>query len=165
MKLTLSGVVSVLLLCAAVFAAESDALKLGSGVSPHGKIDAIYQVFSDGYKNLDPSFVTKVYTDDALYLAPDQDIQKGAKPIVDGFTGWFQMVKQQQEQLRIKFEIVERKVAQDLGFDVGIFTLSRMKNGTTLSSDRGKFIVVTQEMPDGSWKFRVDGYSTLKPEK
>lgn len=66
--------------------------------------------------------------------------------------------------MAISFQIFQRKVDKNLGYDVGIYTITQFKDGKKLGSGEGKFIVVAVKEKDGKWRFQVDGYNNLKPE-
>lgn len=139
-------------------------LSLGSGVKPHAGIDAIYAKFSDAYDKLDAKIVTDLYTDDALYLTPESGIQRGRDIIFDNFDGFFNSIKKNGGKLDISFNIVERRVTTNMGYDVGVYSLtSKNKSGATQTS-RGKFVVIALKMKNGSWKFQLDSYSDMPKE-
>lgn len=139
-------------------------LTLEGPVKPHAGIDAVYATFSDAYERLDAKMVSGLYTDDALYLTPESDIMRGRDVIFKSFSGFFDAIRRVGGKLDIRFNIVDRRVDQDIGYDVGIFSLTSIgKNGETQTS-RGKFVVVAVRSKDGSWKFQLDSYSNLPKE-
>ncbi len=151
-----------LLLSLTMVAAQSPEkeLVLETGVAPHAKIDDVYRRFSDAYRKLDADAVTNLYTDDALYLAPDSDIERGREKIRANFSGFFNSVKTSGGSLAISFQILERRVSGDLAYDVGIYTLAQKRGGEARSS-QGKFVVVARQMKSGEWRFQVDAYNNL----
>ena len=132
-------------------------------VNPHKEIDAIYQRFQMAYEKLDAEMVAELYTDDALYLVPDNDVMRGRENIRKNFAAFFDYNKHRGTKLSISFMILRRSVQGDLGYDVGIYTLQSIKDGKILGEDQGKFVVITRKMKNGSWKFELDSYSALKP--
>ena len=134
-----------------------------AGVNPHKEIDAIYQQFQLAYEKLDTALVAELYTDDALYLVPDNDVMRGKENIRKNFAVFFDYNRNQGRNLKITFRILKRTVQGELGYDVGIYTLQSNKDGKILGEDQGKFVVVTRKMKDGEWKFELDSYSGLKP--
>ena len=137
-----------------------------TGVKPHEGIDAIYQRFQLGYEKLDAEMVAGLYTDDALYLVPDNDVMRGKENIRKNFSVFFDYNRNQGRKLNITFRILRRSVQDELGYDVGIYTLQSSKDGKVLGEDQGKFVVVSRKMKDGAWKFELDSYSGLKsPER
>ena len=142
-------------------AGEAKPLTLDDGVTAHGGVDEIYRRFNDGYRKLDAAQVAGLYTEDALYLAPGSNIQRGRKVIEEQFTSFFRSVQNDGARLEITFQIVARQASNDLAYDVGIYTLTRLKEGEPPRSSRGKFVTVARRGSDGAWRFQVDGYSDL----
>ncbi len=149
------------LLTVAAQEAEKE-LILEKGVAPHAKIDDVYRRFSAAYKNLDAAAVANLYTDDALYLAPDSDVMRGREKILANFSGFFNSVKTGGGSLTISFRILERRVSGDLGYDVGIYTLTQTGANGETRIRRGKFVVVVRRMTNGEWRFQVDAYNNLQ---
>lgn len=144
---------------------SNDELILEKGVSPHKEIDAIYKTFSEAYRTLDADKVTNLYTETAAYLAPNENIQEGRTEIRKGFQSFFDWIKREGRTMTISFQIFQRKVDKNLAYDVGIYTIRQFKDGKEVGTGNGKFVVVAIKEKDGNWRFQVDGYSDLKPEK
>jgi uncharacterized protein (TIGR02246 family) len=155
MRTLAAAVLSLALLPAALSAQATHS----PGTASHPGIDAVYATFSRAYETLDPAAVANLYTEDALYLEPGGDIRRGRKAILDNFTGFFDSVREAGSTVRIRFEIVDRQVSENLATDVGYFTLSRSTKDGRDSTDRGKFVVISKKQADGAWRLHVDGYS------
>lgn len=145
--------------------AQDSELILEKGVAAHGGIDAIYKTFSEAYRTLDVEKVATLYTESAAYLAPGERVQQGRAEIRSGFQSFFDYVKNEGRTMMISFQIVQRKVEKNMAYDVGIYTIRQSKDGKEVSQGQGKFVVVALREKDGKWRFQVDGYSDLKPEK
>ena len=144
--------------------AQTGELTLEKGVAPHTEIDAIYKVFSDAYRTLDVEKVVNLYSETAAYLAPENDILEGREAIRPTFKSFFDWVKKENRTMTISFQIVQRRVEKNLGYDVGVYTIRQFKDGKQIGdAGQGKFIVVAVREKDGKWRFQVDGYSNLKP--
>ena len=81
------------------------------------------------------------------------------------FERFFGGVKQQGGGVQITFRVVQRKISGDLGYDVGIFNLTRIRENGESRTTRGKFFVVTAKDTDGTWRFQVDGYNSFPKPK
>lgn len=138
-----------------------EAVTFDPGVKSHNGIDNIYRKFSKAYDDLDPAAVANLYTDDAAYLSPGSEITIGRDTILANFTRSFASVKERKIKWKITFRIVQREVGDDLGYDVGIYSLTATQEDGGSRTDRGKFVVVTKKGKDGVWRFQVDGYSDL----
>ncbi|MGI9056179.1 MAG: YybH family protein [Pyrinomonadaceae bacterium] len=144
---------------------QTPELVLEKGVSAHKEIDAVYKNFSEAYKTLDVEKVTNLYTETAAYLPPDNEILQGREQIRPTFKSFFDWIKKEGRTMTISFQIVQRKTNKNLAYDVGIYTIRQYKDGKEVGTGQGKFVVVAVKEKDGKWRFQVDGYSGLKPEK
>lgn len=144
--------------------AQNQELILENSVKPYKEIDAIYKQFSEAYRTLDIEKVTNLYAADATYLPPDNDILNGREAIRPTFEGFFDWVKKEGQTMTISFQIFQRKVTKELAYDVGIYTIQNFKDGKKVGEGKGKFVVVAIKIGK-EWKFQVDGYNNLKPEK
>lgn len=144
--------------------AQNSNLVLEKGVKPHKEIDAIYETFSKGYKDLNVDLVTNLYTEDANYLASGNTMTDGRAKIRENFAGFFENVRKSGNTMEIKFRILQREVDEKLGYEVGIYTLTTFKDGKQVGMGQGKFLVVTKKIGK-NWYFRFDGYSGLESEK
>jgi uncharacterized protein (TIGR02246 family) len=130
-----------------------------SEAKPVEDLDAVYQRLSAAYRALDSSAAITAYTQDALYLQPDEELVQGRKGIQAAFERLFEWAEAKNLELRLTFEIMERDVEHDLAYDVGLYTLARFHQGDELGSSRGKFVLISRRQADGSWLFHVDGFS------
>lgn len=156
------------ILLIATFSAVSQTpeLTLEKGVAPHKEIDAIYKSFSEAYATLDFEKVANLYSEGAAYLQPDSEILQGRAAIRPTFQSFFDWVKGEGQTMTISFQIFQRKADKNLAYDVGIYTIRQFKDGKqTGGLGQGKFVTVAMKEKDGKWRFQVDGYSNLKPDK
>jgi uncharacterized protein (TIGR02246 family) len=143
-------------------AASPPAVVHGEGVAPHAGVDAVYERFAAAYDALDATAVADLYTADALYLVPGNEVMRGRDALGGNFAGFFDAVRSQGGRLAIRFEILDRVVAPGLVSDVGHFRLA--SSGGVGSEMRGKFAVVARQEGDGAWRFHVDSYSGVEEE-
>lgn len=130
-----------------------------SEAQPVEGLDAAYQRLSAAYQELDSAAAITVYTPDALYLQPDEELVRGREGIQEAFERLFDWAQSNDLELRLTFEIMERDIEDDLAYDVGLYTLARFRKGDELGSSRGKFVLISRRQADGSWLFHVDGFS------
>lgn len=147
---------------AADAAASPPAVVHGEGVAPHAGVDAVYGRFAAAYDALAAAAVADLYTADALYLVPGNEVMRGRDAIRGNFAGFFDAVRSEGDRLAIRFEVLDRVVAPGLVSDVGYFLLARSGGGG--SEMRGKFAVVARQEGDGAWRFHVDSYSGVEEE-
>jgi uncharacterized protein (TIGR02246 family) len=146
-------------------AAAPPALSLETGVPPHPGLDAVYREFSRAYDALEPGRVADLYAEDALYLAPGRDVLRGKPEIRKEFEGFFASVKESGGTVAIRFRILDRRVSETLAVDVGVFTLVSKRPEKPDAVSEGKFAVAFQRNVNGAWKFRVDSYSPIQPDR
>ena len=162
MKAKILTILAALFLSVSTVSAQmSQELVLEKGVTPHAKIDDVYRRFGEAYKKLDVEAVTNLYTDDAFYLSPGGEIQRGRATISKIFNGFLNSVIKDGGILSIKFRILERRVSGDLAYDVGIYTLTQRRPNLENRTSIGKFVVVALRMKNGEWRFQVDSFSDI----
>ncbi len=140
-------------------------LTLDPGVKPHNGIDQNYARFSEAYKLLDAKIVTDLYTETAFYLTPESGMDRGRELIGNNFGSFFRSVKERKGGLAISFQIVERRISGDMGYDVGIYTLASTNPSGETTRTRGKFVVIALKQKNGDWKFQLDAFSGLPKEE
>lgn len=140
-------------------AASPPAVVHCEGVAPHAGVDAVYGRFAAAYDALDATAVADLYTADALYLVPGNEVMRGRDAIRGNFAGFFDAVRSEGGRLAIRFEVLDRVVAPGLVSDVGHFRLARSGGGSEML---GKFAVVARQEGDGAWRFHVDSYSDVE---
>ena len=143
--------------------AQDSELILEKGVVAHKDIDAIYKTFSEAYRTLDIEKVANLYSENAAYLPPDNDILRGRAEIRPTFQSFFDYVKKEGQTMTISFQIFQRKADKNMAYDVGVYTIRQYKDSKEIGTGKGKFVVVAVKEKDGKWRFQVDGYSGLKP--
>ncbi len=143
---------------------QTSELMLENDVKSHKGIDSIYKKFSESYRTLNPEIVANLYTEDAAYLPPNNDILNGRKSILENFSSFFTSIKNSGQNMTISFRIFQRKVTKKMAYDVGIYTINFYKESKVVNFSKGKFVVVAVKEKDKKWRFQVDGYSSLKPQ-
>jgi uncharacterized protein (TIGR02246 family) len=123
------------------------------------ELDAVYARFTAAYVAADPDSVAALYTEDAWYLSPDDDVIRGRPAIREGFARFLGGFEPGAGPA-IDFEILDRNVAGDLATDIGYYRMAR-RGGEPRRA--GKFVVVWKRGADGAWRIHADGYSGLPP--
>ncbi len=132
-------------------------------------IDQLYQQFEVAYDSLDTDMVTDLYAEDAFYLIPHPQapVLAGRPSIRESFSGFIDGAAQNNRKIDISFRIISRKISDSLAFDVGYYH-TRSKADTAAAFPEkggvGKFVTVMGLMPDGNWKFLLDGYNSAPNE-
>jgi ketosteroid isomerase-like protein len=134
------------------------------GASRTLPMDSVYARFTRGYQTLQPRMVSELYAEDAFYLSPGDTIRRGRPAIHQAFSRFFGGVRERGDSLSIAFDIRDRAVTGDLGYDVGYYRLTGVPRNGTPRTDTGKFIVIWKRGADGTWRIHADGYSGVAPE-
>jgi uncharacterized protein (TIGR02246 family) len=142
---------------AATTIAASQALAQESPGEAERAFEEVYRSFTAGYRAGDPEAVAALYAEDAFYLAPGGEIERG--DVVRHF-GFLSSVEPGAGPV-IEFEIVDRGISGDLAYDIGYFTFRRDGDPAD-SAGRGKFIVIWKRGEDGVWRIHADGYSDVE---
>ena len=142
---------------AATTLAASQALAQESPGEAERAFADVYAAFSAAYRAGDPEAVAALYAEDAFYLAPGAEIERG--DVVRHF-GFLSSVEPGAGPV-IDFEIVDRGISGDLAYDIGYFTFRRDGDPAD-SAGRGKFLVIWKRGEDGVWRIHADGYSDVE---
>ncbi len=123
---------------------------------------AVYARFTEAYRQADARMVADLYTEDAFYLQPDSDVLQGRPKVLGAFQSFLDPVKQQGKPgPAIYFDIIERKISGNLGWDIGYYRLGPPGSDSASAQRGGKFIVLWRKDSDGQWRIHADGYSGL----
>jgi uncharacterized protein (TIGR02246 family) len=123
------------------------------------QLDEVYAGFRAAYARLDPVAVAGLYADDALYLAGDSELRRGAAAIQALFEEFFSSVRRDSARLELRFRILRRTMAPGLATDVGYYRLVRVRGTERGRPSIGRFVTVLREGADGRWRFAVDSYT------
>lgn len=118
------------------------------------EMDAAYARFTEGYRTADAAMVANLYTEDAFYLQPGSDVLRGRPAVLAAFESFLGPFRERAEAgPEITFEFLERRIAGDIGYDIGYYLFAGQR--------AGKFTVVWRRDADGVWRIHSDGYSGL----
>ena len=142
---------------AATAGAGSRVLAQEATTEAEGVFEEAYAAFSAAYRAGDAEAVAALYADDAFYLAPGDEIERGDVGRHFGFLSSFEPGAGP----IIEFEVVDRDVSGGLAYDIGYFTF-RQDGAPAEGAGRGKFIVIWKRGEDGVWRIHADGYSEVE---
>ena len=120
--------------------------------SAEAAMQEVYNTFTRAYKQADPAMVADLYTEDAYYLEPNTMIIQGRDTIQGNFTRYLERFTPGAGP-DIAFEILERQISGNQAYDIGYYTFNGQRSG--------KFIVLWQRQPNGTWMIHADGFSGL----
>ena len=99
------------------------------------------------------------YTDDAVLMPPNEPAISGSEAVESWFRANF-------EELTAELSLSsdEVQVSRDWAFDRGTYALTLTSRAEEERiEDNGKYIVILQKQPDGSWKYARSIWNSDKP--
>lgn len=132
-------------------------------------INQIYKNFEIAYDSLDVGMVGNLYAQDAHYLVPNPQapVLVGKERIKQSFAGFLNRAKENARNIEIAFRIIHRQIADSLAYDIGYYRTRSKPDSVAVfpkGGSVGKFVTVMGLLPNGQWKFLVDGYSPAPPK-
>jgi len=123
-------------------------------------INKTRSAYVSAWKGTDADQMANLYTHDALVLYPNQPAVVGRSAILVYFKAFF--AEFTQEDFELTSEEIE--VAGQWAFDRGTYRWRGVpRAGGDPVSDHGKYLVVLQRQPDGSWKVARDMDNSDRP--
>jgi ketosteroid isomerase-like protein len=120
------------------------------------QLDSVYARMTLGYQRSDAGIVTALYDDRAFYLPPGAPVLRGRDAINREFTKILgARPSATPSGAGITFEIVNRAIASDIAFDIGLFRFGG-------PAPAGKFIVLWRRGADGRWRIWADQYNDYR---
>lgn len=132
-------------------------------------INQLYVNFEIAYDSLDVDMVGNLYAQDAHYLLPNPSapVLEGKERIKESFAGFLNRAKKNARDIEIAFRIIHRRIVDSLAYDIGYYRTRSKPDSVAVFPEGGsvgKFVTVMGLLPNGQWKFLVDGYSSAPPK-
>ena len=124
---------------------------------PVESMQTLLDEFRAGFNRNDAKQVASFYLDDARLLAPGEDIVQGRAAVESFVATLFDMGVR-----GIDFEVVTRQSENDLGIEVGLYTMRTAPDGDVI--DKGKYVSLRREQPDGRWLIELDVFNSSQPQ-
>lgn len=132
--------------------------------STQGNVDAAltsaYAKFSDAYRRADAQAVAALYTDDAWYLSPGKNIERGHSFVLSEFQRYLGRY-QAGAGPGIAFKVIDRVVSGDLAHDIGYIYMNDQAPASEKDPPSAKFAVLWQRSANGEWKILSDTYNDV----
>ncbi len=148
---TVSTVILILGLLSGAHAADSD----------KARIEAVLEGYERVLNASDVDGILKLYTDDGVFMAPNNPSAVGIQQVEAAYTGAFQAI-----DLNVEFDIVEIEVISD----DWAFARTNSAGTTTINATGDKVPEGNQELfilqkVDGNWKIARYGFSSTNPPR
>ena len=105
------------------------------------------------YDRGDAAGCVAFFTEDALFLPPNQKMLRGRKAIQELIQGWIDEIGG-----TISNPLMECGVGGDLAYQVATYAFE-----DTQTPDQGKFVEIFRRQQDGSWKVYLTIYNSDNP--
>jgi len=123
------------------------------------QIDKLRDAFISAFNAGDAETIADQYAPDAVVLPQNQQAVTGHDAIVSLNKATFD-----QYTPKISVTSAETKIFGDVAFDRGTYTIELTpKAGGNPINDEGKYLIIIQRQPDGSWKVTRDIDNSSKP--
>ena len=123
-------------------------------------IDRTRNAYASAWKAGNAVVLTDLYADNALVLYPNQPALAGKPAILTYFDQFFAEFEQNEFELSSS----EIEVAGSWAFDRGEYRWKVMpRSGGEAVEDHGKYLVILQRQPDGSWRVARDMDNSDRP--
>jgi uncharacterized protein (TIGR02246 family) len=123
-------------------------------------IEATNARFIADFKAGNAAALSTHYTPDAIVMAPSAPAMRGTEAITTGIGDFFKQLNVPDFTLTTEDVVV----AGDLAIETGAWTMSvQPKAGGPAAPDKGKYIVIWKQQPDGSWKLHRDIWNSDNP--
>lgn len=125
-------------------------------------LDERYDRFTEAYARANVQLLMdEVYAPDAIYLRPASPILEGQ----DQFRGQFSFLERYARSdgpgPSISFQIIDRDIAGDLAYDIGIYTVLPPDASADIQGTQGKFVIIWKRNGADEWRIYADSFSTL----
>ncbi|MDX1675363.1 MAG: nuclear transport factor 2 family protein [Longimicrobiales bacterium] len=126
-------------------------------------LDSVYRAFSEAYRSANVQLLMdEVYAPGAYYLPPGSPILQGQDQFRGQFSFLERFARSQGPGPEIRFDIVDRDIADGMAYDIGTYTIRSPGAPPDEEGTQGKFIVIWKRNSDGEWRIWADGFSAVE---
>jgi len=123
-------------------------------------IKAANRKFGEGIRKGDPTAVGALYTEDAILMPPNNEMIRG-RPGTEGF--WGAAIKMGVRDAILT--TVELRQSGSEIHEIGNYALKIQPEGQKPFEDKGKYVVIWKQEPEGKWKLHRDIWNSSLPPK
>jgi ketosteroid isomerase-like protein len=100
------------------------------------------------------------FADDGMEMAPNMATAKGKDAIK---AMWTQMMSSGVKFTSVEFTTLDLKADGSIGYEIGTYDMSISTPDMGDIKDKGKYISVWHQLPDGTWKLTADTWNSDMP--
>lgn len=123
-------------------------------------IRAANRKFGEGIRKGDPAAVGALYTEDAILMPPNNEMIRGRHG-TEGF--WGAAIKMGVRDAVLK--PVELNQVGNEVHEIGNYALKIQPEGQKPFEDKGKYVVIWKQEPEGTWKLHRGIWNSSLPPK
>ena len=122
-------------------------------------LDSLRDEFQTTYNTNDASALAALYTEDGVLMPSNRPTVSGNQAVEASFQGVFD-----QFSAKLTISSEELQVGGDWAFDRGSYSISLTpKADGEAMEENGRYLVIFQRQPDGTWKVARDIDNTTSP--
>lgn len=131
-----------------------------SSLAARQAIDSLRGRYAARWRGADAAGLAQLYAADAVLLYPDQPALHGQPAIQTYFEGFFGAFRQEEFVLTSE----ELQITDQWAFDRGTVRWRGVPSaGGPAVTDQGKYLVILERQPDGSWRVARDMDNSDRP--
>lgn len=130
----------------------------GGGSRPSGAIGETRAAFVAALKDGDAKAASHVYADEARLLAPSAELIQGREAIEAFWRAGLEAGISE-----VELEALELERQGRLAYEIGRYALRLEPTDGGTVVDRGKYVLVHERQPDGSWRRAVEMFNPEGP--
>lgn len=151
-------IVAIALCGASLFAAQSAPPKSAPAGSAEAAIREMARTFVAAANAKDGARIGTLYAEDALLMAPNQDMVRGRSPIQAYWQGLLDGGAKD-----VSLSTTHVATSGDVGYEAGTYQFTMAPPGGQPVTDRGKYVVGLRRQPDGKWRMTHDIFNSDLP--
>ena len=120
-----------------------------------------YHQIIEAYASLEPSIMTKAYTDDGYYVSTGKkhNIAHGAKELSALYQHYFTKIKKNNFKLAIEFKVIDRLIDTKSITDVGYYLVTvspALDHEHPIKQHAGKYLMTFKQDVNNQWRIWSD---------
>ena len=123
-------------------------------------VDDFNSATKDGMLSGNMEKVIGYYQDDAMEMAPNMAMGQG-KDAIKAMQQ--QMMSSGMKMTAVSFSTTELQAAGKIGYEIGTYDMTIAVPQMGEVKDKGKYIALWHQQPDGSWKVRAETWNSDMP--
>lgn len=122
-------------------------------------IEHMNEQFAQAFNGKDFAAVAGFYTEDAILMPPNAEMAQGREAIQKAL----QTQIGPMENVNLSLSTLEVEVVENTAYEAGVYQLTlTLPEGQGQVDDRGKYVVIWKQRPDGNWALHWDIWNSSR---